>query len=91
MLQVLSVRLRELQVGGKEGRVGLPCGHRPSVCLLSLFGFSSLGQRSRGTGENLVSNAREKKKDRETSGKFCNFRQEKGQTLRLLTAFQAWL
>lgn len=62
MLQVMSVRLRELQVGGKKGRVGLPCDHRPSVCLLSLFGFSSLGQRSRGTGENLVSNARKKKK-----------------------------
>lgn len=62
MLQVMSVRLRELQVGGKKGRVGLPCDHRPSVCLLSLFGFSSLGQRSRGTGENLVSNASKKKK-----------------------------
>lgn len=68
----------------------------PLSCFLSLFGFSSPGQRSGGIGEIwFITRGKKKKRHRETSGKFCNFRQEKGQTPGLgqdeLAAFQACL
>lgn len=79
--------------------INLGFDRRPSLsCFLSLFGFSSPSQRSRGIGGiwfiTPEGEGKKKKKNahRETSGKFCNFRQEKGQTPGLgqdeLAAFQ---
>lgn len=81
-------------MGGRKGGVSFGCAQRPSVLLSPPLWLFFPGPEKQGDRGNLVYNFRGKKPNRETSGKFCNVRQEEGQTPWLgedeLAASQAW-